>query len=332
MRRSRRYLIIWLLLLVVSVLPCEVNAQPAAALVSVRRSAAVSFSVQGRSESGAQPLQAEPSIPVGTVEFKSVDSQVLAQAVNYAIYLPASYADGKNSYPVIIFLHGLFEDERRWAEKGGKEVLDRLIAEKKMGEVVLAIPDGGRSFYTNAFDGGKKYEDFLVREFVPFVESHYRVKPGPKWRALSGSSMGAYGALKIGMKHPEMFSSVSAHGAVLISKFPDTDTIQPNTREARYLQILEGPFGKPFRRDYWESENPIRLAEHPEKFRNVKLYFDCGDRDRYGFDEGARELHRLLDEKGFPHEFAILPGDHGWEFLKQYMDRSLVFHWKYFGK
>ena len=272
----------------------------------------------------------ESAIPAGTVELKSLDSKILGQPVGYSVYLPASYVAGKDAYPVIFFLHGLFEDEKRWAERGGKEVLDRLIAEKKVGEVVLAIPDGGRSFYTNYFDGSKKYEDFIVQEFIPFIQSSYRVKPGVQWRALSGSSMGAYGALKIGMKHPEMFSSVSAHGAVLIDKFPET--IAPGTREFRYLQILEVPFGKPFHREYWEAENPIRIAEQTEKFKNLKLYFDCGDRDRYGFDAGARELHRLLDSKGFPHEFAILPGDHGWEFLKQYMDRSLLFHWKYFGK
>jgi enterochelin esterase-like enzyme len=288
----------------------------------------------GRTQANAPPqapgAQATVSGPVGTVEFKTLESQVLGQPVNYAVYLPVSYSESKNSYPVIIFLHGLFENERRWAEKGGKEILDRLIAEKKMGEVILAIPDGGRSFYTNYYAGGKKYEDFIVEEFIPLVERQYRVKPGPKWRALSGSSMGAYGALKVGMRHPEMFSSVSAHGAVLIDKFPET--IQPGTRESRYLQILEEPFGKPFNREYWESQNPIRMAEHPEKFKNLKLYFDCGDRDRYGFDEGARVLHKLFDDKGFPHEFAILPGDHGWEFLKQYMDRSLQFHWKSFGK
>ncbi|MBI3940890.1 MAG: hypothetical protein HY315_08650 [Acidobacteria bacterium] len=268
--------------------------------------------------------------PAGAVEFKTLDSQTLSQPVNYSVYLPASYSDGKSSFPVIFFLHGLFEDEKRWAEKGGKEILDRLIAEKQMGEVVLAIPDGGRSFYTNFYDGTKKYEDFIVQEFIPFIESHYRVRPGPKWRALSGSSMGAYGALKIGMQHPEMFSSVSAHGAVLIDSFPEV--IEPNTREARYLQILEGPFGKPFRREYWESQNPIRMAEQVDRFKSLKLYFDCGDRDRYGFDQGARVLHKLLEEKSFSHEFAILPGDHGWEFLKQYMDRSLQFHWKNFGR
>ena len=277
--------------------------------------------------------QAEPQVAapqLGTVEFKTLDSKMLGQPVKYSVYLPPSYAAGGKTYPVVFFLHGLGEDEKAWAERGGKEVLDKLIADKTIGEVILAIPDGGRSFYTNYFDGSKKFEDFIVQEFVPFIESSYRAVGGAKGRALSGSSMGAYGALKIGMKHPDAFSSVSGHGAVLVDKFPET--IAPGTREFRYLQILEVPFGKPFHRDYWEAENPIRIAENPEKFKGLKLYFDCGDRDRYGFDAGARALHTLLESKGFPHEFAILPGDHGWDFLKQYMDRSLLFHWKNFGK
>ncbi|HEY2930609.1 MAG TPA: alpha/beta hydrolase-fold protein [Acidobacteriota bacterium] len=264
----------------------------------------------------------------GAVEFKSLESNILGQPLNFSIYLPPSYAKGEQKYRVIYFLHGLFENEKRWSDRGGKELLDRLIADKKVGELVVAIPDGGRSFYTNYYDGSRKYEDAVLQEFIPYVESHYRILRGTKSRALSGSSMGGYGALKIGMKHPDLFDSVSAHSAVLVPKFPEV--IEPGTRQARYLQILEGPFGKPFNRDYWESENPLRLAEDPQKFRNLKLYFDCGDKDRYGFDEGARELHRVLEEKGFKHEFAILPGDHGWEYLKQYMDRSLVFHWKHF--
>ena len=279
---------------------------------------------------GAGNVGQSSSISVGIVEFKTLDSKILSQPVNFAVYLPPSYAESKTSYPAIVFLHGLFENEKRWAERGGKDVLDSLIAEKKVGEVVVAIPDVGRSFYTNSYDGGKKYEDFVVQEFIPYVGASYRVKQGPKWLALSGSSMGGYGALKIGMKHSQMFNSVSAHSAVLVPKFPEN--IEPGSRSARYLQILEGPFGKPFHREYWESENPIHLAEHPEKFKGLRLSFDCGDHDRYGFDEGARGLDRVLTEKGFPHEFAILPGDHGWEYLKQHMHRSLEFHWKNFGK
>jgi S-formylglutathione hydrolase FrmB len=62
----------------------------------------------------------------------------------------------------------------------------------------------------------------------------------------------------------------------------------------------------------------------------LKLYFDCGDHDRYGFEEGAQLLHQKLVAKKFPHDFALRPGDHGWSYLAQYLRFSLIFHWRCF--
>ena len=94
--------------------------------------------------------------------------------------------------------------------------------------------------------------------------------------------------------------------------------------------MLQGPFGSPLNESYWEANNPLTLAEHPERLAGLKLYFDCGDHDRYGFEEGAQLLDRILQGKGFPHEFFLRPGGHGWEYLRQYMKYALLFHWQCF--
>ena len=83
---------------------------------------------------------------------------------------------------------------------------------------------------------------------------------------------------------------------------------------------------------YWDQNNPLNLADHPERFRQLKLYFDCGDHDRYGFEDGAQVLHQKLAAKGFPHEFALRPGEHGWSYLNQYIKYSLLFHWQLFAQ
>jgi S-formylglutathione hydrolase FrmB len=62
----------------------------------------------------------------------------------------------------------------------------------------------------------------------------------------------------------------------------------------------------------------------------LALYFDCGDHDRYGFNEGAELLDRLLSQKNFPHTFAIRAGGHGWDYLNEYMHFSLEFESKLF--
>ncbi|PYS38084.1 MAG: esterase, partial [Acidobacteria bacterium] len=79
------------------------------------------------------------------VEYKSFQSKLLARDLRYGVYLPASYnsSPGKK-YPVLYFLHGLFEDETRWSTRGQTDqIMDRMIAEGKMGEFIVAIPFGG---------------------------------------------------------------------------------------------------------------------------------------------------------------------------------------------
>jgi S-formylglutathione hydrolase FrmB len=92
------------------------------------------------------------------------------------------------------------------------------------------------------------------------------------------------------------------------------------------------PFGSPLNEAYFALNNPLTLAGQPEQFANLKLYFDCGDQDRYGFDAGAKQLDEILTSKGFPHQFVLRPGNHGWSYLDQYLHFSLEFHWQVFSQ
>src|SRR5689334_8206328 len=152
------------------------------------------------------------------VEYKSFESKLLGRELRYGIYLPPSYnASPAKKYPVLYFLHGLFEDETRWSSRGGTDqIMDRMIADGKIGEFIVAIPSGASSFYVNTRDGKEKWEDMIITEFVPLIESSYRVNASRATRGISGVSMGGYGALGLAMKHPDMFGSVSAHSAVLL--------------------------------------------------------------------------------------------------------------------
>ena len=156
----------------------------------------------------------------------------------------------------------------------------------------------GKSFYVNSFDGHERYEDFFIQELMPAIDHKYRTIANRKARGISGVSMGGYGALHLGMKHPDVFGSASAHSAALIAKFPNP--LPTEGRWGFYAQVLQEPFGSPLNEAYFDANNPLTLAEHPERFANLKLYFDCGDQDRYGFDAGAKELDEILTSKGFP--------------------------------
>jgi S-formylglutathione hydrolase FrmB len=270
-----------------------------------------------------QPAAAE-------VQCDAVPSAILGHSVSVCVSLPPSYASTQKRFPTLYFLHGLFENECSWSERGGAQILDGLWAQGDAGEFIVVLPDGGKTFYINSFDGHERYEDFFISELVPWVDRKFRTLPSPAARGISGTSMGGFGALHIGMEHPDVFGSVSAHSAALIPKIPNP--LPSDGRWGFYAKVLQAPFGSPLNSEYFDRNNPLTLAEEPGRFREIKLYFDCGESDRYGFEAGAQALHEKLRAAGFPHEFALRPGDHGWSYLNQYLKYSIHFHWQCFSQ
>ena len=263
------------------------------------------------------------------LECWAISSSILGRSVNVCTALPADYAASAPArYPVLYFLHGLFENQSSWSDRGGQQVLNELLGQRAVGEFLVVMPDGGKTFYVNSLDGHERYEDFFIQELVPAIDKKYRTIPDLSARGISGTSMGGYGALHLAMDHPGVFGSASAHSAALIPKIPNP--LPTEGRWGFYARVLQGPFGSPLNEQYFEANNPLTLAGDPTRFARLKLYFDCGDHDRYGFQEGAEALHEKLAAKGFPHEYALRSGDHGWSYLTQYMKYSLLFHWRLF--
>lgn len=269
-------------------------------------------------------VPARAQIAETRVDCSSLPSKILGRDVSYCAALPPEYERETSAYPVLYFLHGLFENDRSWTDHGGRQIWADLMASHKIGKFIVVLPDGGETFYINSFDDSVKYEDFFIQELVPAIDHRYRTIARREDRGISGVSMGGYGALHLGMRHPDVFGAASAQSAALIAAIP-----HPLPTEGRwgfYARVLQQPFGSPLNEAYFNANNPLTLAQHPEKFPRLKLYFDCGDQDRYGFDAGAKLLDQILTAKGFPHQFALRPGNHGWSYLEQYLHYSLEFH------
>ena len=159
------------------------------------------------------------------IDCSAMNSRILKQAVRYCVYLPSGYdAGAKQSpprpYPVLYFLHGLGDNEQTLFNSGGWTLLDDLRNQHKMGDFLIVAPDARRTFYINSADGKVRYSDFFLEEFIPYVEGKYSIRKGRAGRAISGVSMGGYGALRFAFAHPEMFSAVSAQSGALITETP----------------------------------------------------------------------------------------------------------------
>ena len=274
----------------------------------------------------AAPAQTTPV----RLDCDTLSSAILGRSVAYCAALPPGYDAGTARYPVLYFLHGLFENEKSWSERSGQQTWESLMSQGKIGRFIVVMPNGGESFYINSFDGQERYEDFFIQELIPAIDRKYRTVANRQAHGISGVSMGGYGALHLGMRHPDVFGSSSAHSAALIAKFPHP--LPTDGRWGFYARVLQKPFGSPLNEAHFDANNPLTLAEHPEGFAHLKLYFDCGDQDRYGFDAGAKILDQILTSRGFPHQFVLRPGNHGWSYLDQYLHFSLEFHSQIFSQ
>jgi len=259
----------------------------------------------------------------GRVECNSVAGKVLAGNVAYCIVLPPSFdADKTRHFPVLYFLHGLGDNEQFLVHSGAWNLVEDLRERGELKDFLIATPDGGAGFYINSRDGKNRYEDFLLQEFFPFIEKRYRVSPGRANRAISGVSMGGYGALHLAFRHPQLFSSVSAHSAALIDKLPNfLGGVQQSPRS----RVLGGTFGIPPNPTFWDQQSPIAIAR-ADNLAGLKIYFDCGDQDDYGFDAGATALDKVLTARRIVHQFHLYPGRHDYTYFAAHIPESLKFH------
>jgi S-formylglutathione hydrolase FrmB len=262
------------------------------------------------------------SAATSRVECNKVPSKILAHPVRYCIVLPPSFdADKTRQFPVLYFFHGLGDNEQFFLHSGAWNLAEDMRERGELKDFVIATPDADATFYINSKDGKDHYEDFLLLEFLPFIEKHYRVAPGRGHRAIAGISMGGYGALHLAFRHPQLFVSVSAHSAALIEKLPAFLGPTPNSPRAH---VLGAVFGNPPDPAFWERNSPLTLAR-TANVSGLKIYFDCGDQDDYGFDAGAAALDTILSARHIPHEFHIYPGRHDPAYFAEHLPASLTF-------
>lgn len=270
------------------------------------------------------------------IECDALNSRILKYAVHYCVYLPASYDSGANNkppqnYPVLYFLHGLGDNEKTLFNSGGWTMLDDLRQQHKLGDFLIVAPEGRKSFYINSADGSVRYSDFFLQEFIPLIEGKYRISKGRNNRAITGISMGGYGALRFAFSHPEMFSAVSAQSAALITESPRELDLAARSG-APLGKVLADVFGDPIAVAHWNANNPFILArKNAAALKKLAIYFNCGQNDNYGFEKGAAALHDELLKENVKHEYHLYPGDHSFTYFLAHFAEVMEFHSRAFG-
>ncbi len=166
-----------------------------------------------------------------------------------SVYLPPNYENSDKRYPVIYFLHGFLNDDSMIVPM--KELLDYAIQAHKIAPFILVIPDQKTtydgSFYSNTGIFGN-WEDFTAFDLVAYMDGKYRTLPKKESRGIAGHSMGGYGALKIAMKHPDIFAAVYAlsPGALAIVREygPNSETYVQYSKSKSIGDLSKSYFGK----------------------------------------------------------------------------------------
>ena len=279
----------------------------------------------------AATVLASPAHAQSRIDCDALSSRILKSTVHYCVYLPAGYdteaaKQRGQKYSVLYFLHGLGDNERTLFNSGGWTLLDDLRNQHKIGDFLIVAPEGGRTFYINSADGSVRYGDFFLQEFIPLIENKYRVSRTRSSRGISGISMGGYGALRFAFAHPEMFASVSAQSAALITESPEE--LDAAARSGAPLGKLLGTvFGHPIDVQHWKNNSPFVLAaKNQAALHRVSIYFNCGRDDNYGFEKGAAALHEQLQKSGIAHEYHLYPGDHSLAYFLSHFIEVMEFH------
>ncbi|WP_460976590.1 alpha/beta hydrolase [Spirosoma knui] len=274
---------------------------------------------------------------------------------NVSIYLPPSYGTDKNRrYPVIYFLHGFTDSDDKWYGLTKHwinlpAVVDKALAEGKSKEFIIVTPNAYNRFfgsmYSNSVTIGN-WEDYVANELVAFIDKNYRTIPQAASRGLAGHSMGGYGTIRIGQKHPEIFSSLyllspccmipasnGTSNADMAAKmegiktqadlekadfftkamFASSASWSPNPNNGPFYVDLPTKDGQPQQMVIakWTANAP--LATLDQYIGNIKqlhaLAFDAGNKD-VSIAANNKILDSMLNEYKIPHTYEEYEGDH----------------------
>ncbi len=232
-------------------------------------------------------------------------SKLMNREMPYRVVLPVNYNDSneKVSYPVIYLLHGLTGHFDNWTDR------TKLVEYAKNYNYIIVTPEGDNGWYSDSAAAERdKYESYIVRELVPDIEKKFRTPANRENRAIAGLSMGGYGAVKFGLKYPEMFSIVGSFSGAL-------GAASLSAKNAGAIgKSIDAIFGADDS-ETRKSNDIFRMVREssPEKIKTLPfIYLDCGTED-FLF-QNNREFVALLVEKKIPHEYRQLPGGHTWTY------------------
>ncbi|MGZ3427457.1 MAG: alpha/beta hydrolase [Polyangia bacterium] len=228
-------------------------------------------------------------------------SPALDRTVTYTALVPDG---GTPPFAVLYQLHGASDDHRAWLYKSN------LLRVVEGLPLLVVLPSGENGYYVDA-PPLRALEQLVVHDIPAHVTRTFRVKEGRA--AIGGLSMGGYGAIRLGLKHPDRYASVFAHSSRL-----------PARAELPMLAWTHGIDDADL-----DDLDVDRLAQRIDPATMPKLAFDCGVDDHLIAD--SRRFHARLEALGVPHGYAEHAGAHDWEYWNRHVSDAIAHHARVLG-
>lgn len=229
-------------------------------------------------------------------------------AVN--VLLPEDYFQTSwRRYPVMYLLHGGAQDFRKFHQE------DDIIGLTRGRRLIVVMPDGGTAgWYCNpvrSFSGPRNWESFHINQLIPWIDANFRTYAEYNGRAISGFSMGGFGALKYAAKYYGHFASVSAHSGPASLRRDFGAVVHWANASSTFAELGGGSlYGIPWDEGRVSADNPV---ERLPSYVNKRIFLVAGldaDANETFVLNGQREFRSLLGSRGIPHEWYELPGGH----------------------
>ena len=234
-----------------------------------------------------------PNVSLRDVVFRSA---ALGRDMQYRAISPLRPVGHK--LPVVYLLHGGGGGFRDWSNYSDVT----RFAESGM---LLVMPEGESSYYTNAVDPPQdRFEDYITNDLIADVESRFPVATGRANRAIIGISMGGFGAVKITLRHPDLFAFVGGISSAI--DVPRRPFSIKRLQQSRHYNSVFGSAGSQTRRE----NDPFLLARAADPEAAPYFFLTCGEQE--GLLPANREFASLLAQRHFHYEFHTVRGGHDW--------------------
>jgi enterochelin esterase-like enzyme len=284
----------------------------------------------------------------GNLEGDSPDRDVF-------VYVPPSYATSPTRrYPVLYFLHGYAAHaENYWNMLSVPTAADSAMANGSSREMIVVLPDAFTVYNGGMFSNSPTtgdWEAYVAQDLIAYIDAHYRTIADRSARGLAGHSMGGYGTMRIGMKHPEAFSVLYAMSSCCLMNdpqrlLPGAGANQPPTGvlakalSAQAAAWAPNPMSppqffdlptkdgeiQPLIADKWITNSPLVMVDQyvPSLKRYNAIAMDVGTKDP--FLTTNTQLDQALTRLGVAHKFETYEGDHGNRITARFAAKVLPF-------